>query len=317
MAQLMTKTLFTGASSFTGYWFIKELVRQGSEVSASFTKSSFNEYDGTRKQRVQKLQSICQPIWNCKFGDDKFIKLIEEEKFDIFCHHAADITNYKTPEFNVSLAVNNNTNNILPVFEILKKNNCKTIVVTGSVFEQNEGCGSKPLRAFSPYGLSKGLTFNIFKHYSDNYNIKSGKFVIPNPFGPYEEPRFTTYLIKNWIQNSIPTVNTPSYVRDNIHVSLLAKAYALFVVKVYTEKNHFQKLNPSGYVESQGDFTRRFANEIRKRTNLNCEYELKDQTKFPEPEVRINTDIAARICKDWNEDTAWDELVDFYKGRYF
>ena len=58
--------------------------------------------------------------------------------------------------------------------------------------------------------------------------IGLGKFVIPNPFGPYEEPRFTAYLIKNWLAGATPNCSSPAYVRDNIHVSLLAKVYARF-----------------------------------------------------------------------------------------
>jgi hypothetical protein len=36
------------------------------------------------------------------------------------------------------------------------------IVLTGSVFEADEGLGESPLRAFSPYGLSKTVTGQIF-----------------------------------------------------------------------------------------------------------------------------------------------------------
>ena len=311
------KILFTGASSFTGYWFVKELAENGHQVFAIFTKKSSNLYEGIRKQRVENLQSICKPIWNCKFGDDQFIEHIEDEKFDILCHHAADVKNYKSHKFDFISALENNTYNIINVFEVLNKNKCKSIILTGSVFEKNEGCGTEPLRAFSPYGLSKGLTLDVFEYYAEVYKIKLGKFVIPNPFGPYEEPRFTNYLIKNWIQEKIPTVNTPKYIRDNIHVSLLTKVYSYFTERVYNERKFFQKINPSGYVESQGDFTRKFAEEIRKRTNLKCEFKLKNQTEFLEPEIRINNYIATKLCSDWNEEEAWDELVEFYKRNYF
>jgi nucleoside-diphosphate-sugar epimerase len=67
------------------------------------------------------------------------------------------------------------------------------------VFEANEGLGSAPLRAFSPYGLSKGLTAAAAAFYADREGFTFEKFVIPNPFGPYEEPRFTAYLMKTWL----------------------------------------------------------------------------------------------------------------------
>ena len=107
----------------------------------------------------------------------------------------------------------------------------KGVVLTGSVFEQNEGAGEPPLVAFSPYGLSKGLTAEVVRHRCHEFGLRYGKFVIPNPFGPLEEPRFCAYLIRSWKKGEVAQVNTPDYVRDNIHVSLLAAAYAKFVAK--------------------------------------------------------------------------------------
>ena len=65
--------------------------------------------------------------------------------------------------------------------------------MTGSVFEQDEGVGNAPMAAFSPYGLSKGLTAQAFRYGCGTLDVPLGKFVIPNPFGPFEEPRFCHY----------------------------------------------------------------------------------------------------------------------------
>jgi UDP-glucose 4-epimerase len=310
------KILLTGASSFTGYWFANELVNSGHQVFATYTRSGANDYEGMAQHRVNKSSLMLTPVWGCKFGDDCFIDLLKKEKFDVLCHHAADVTNYKNDDFNVASAVNNNTLNIYNVYTTLKENDCKAVILTGSVFEQHEGAGNMPLKAFNPYGLSKSLTSDMFKFYADAFDLRLGKFVIPNPFGPYEEPRFTTYLIRNWSQQKTPGVNTPSYIRDNIHVSLLAKAYIYFLNKVLETNENFTKLNPSGYAESQGVFTQRFAEAIRKRTNLECNFEFGHQTDFPEPEIRINTKLATQVC-DWEEDSAWNDLVSFYQEHYF
>ena len=48
------------------------------------------------------------------------------------------------------------------------------------------------MRAFNAYGLSKGLTAAAAESYADRERFTFEKFVIPNPFGPYEEPRFTS-----------------------------------------------------------------------------------------------------------------------------
>ena len=105
------------------------------------------------------------------------------------------------------------------------------MLLSGSVFEGGEGAGSQGLPDFSPYGLSKSLTAQMFRYYCGTSGLSLGKFVIPNPFGPYEEPRYTAYLMKNWLAGGTPSCSSPAYVRDNIHVSLLAKAYARFAAE--------------------------------------------------------------------------------------
>jgi hypothetical protein len=40
--------------------------------------------------------------------------------------------------------------------------------------------------------------------------------------------------------------------------------------------------------------------------------ELKKQTAFPEPRVRINTDVLNADALGWDESAAWDDLADYY-----
>jgi len=189
------KILFTGASSFTGYWFVQELAAAGHEVSAIFRRRPEEYTDEPRRRRVNALMNVCRPILNLTFGDEKFVQLLKQGGFDVLCHHAADVTNYRSPDFDVVAAVQNNTRNIASVLNAMKDGGCGKLLLTGSVFENDEGAGSGDLSAFSPYGLSKALTAQIFRYYAARVGISLGKFVIPNPFGPLEEPRFTAYLM--------------------------------------------------------------------------------------------------------------------------
>lgn len=306
------KILFTGASSFTGFWFVHELAANGHEVWTTFTRKNVTSYDGVRAERLKRLEEISTLVWACPFGSDAFLNLVNQENhWDVLCHHAADVRDYHSLDFSISSALSNNTENIRLTLDTLVKRNCEKIILTGSVFEQNEGAGEVPLHAFSPYGLSKGFTAEIFKFWCDVMNITLGKFVIPNPFGPYEEPRFTAYLAKTWLKGELAGVRTPLYVRDNIHVSLLAKSYNQFLQSTVNSIG-FHKLNPSGYVESQGAFAMRFASEMRNRFNLACELELGHQAEFDEPKVRINTDQLNTEMLAWDEEKAWDDLATYY-----
>jgi nucleoside-diphosphate-sugar epimerase len=187
------------------------------------------------------------------------------------------------------------------------------VLLTGSVFEAGEGSGSQGLPDFSPYGLSKTLTAQAFRYYCDRAGLRLGKFVIANPFGPYEEPRYTHYLMRSWLTGATPSCANPLYVRDNIHVSLLARAYARFAAEL-PEGPGFSRLNPSGYAESQGAFTLRLAAEMRPRLGLPCPVELKRQVEFPEPRVRINTDFPDAAAAGWTEAAAWDEMAAWYRA---
>ncbi|MCC6449790.1 MAG: NAD(P)-dependent oxidoreductase [Candidatus Aureabacteria bacterium] len=308
--------LFTGASSFTGYWFVRTLAEAGHRVRATFTLESPAAYSGLRAERVTALLPLCEPVFGCRFGDEKFISAIQgSHRWDLFCHHAAEAADYRSEKFDVSGALAANTLNLAGVLDALGEKGCRAAVLTGSVFEQDEGRGDDP-RAFSPYGLSKGFTWQLFRYRCARAGFRLGKFVIPNPFGPYEEERFTSFLVRSWTRGEKPAVKTPAYVRDNIHVGLLARAYAKFAEETARGGDPVARLNPSGYAESQGDFTSRFAAEMERRLPFPCPFDLAEQVDFPEPRVRVNTDPAAALVPGWDEPAAWDELAAYYRRRY-
>ena len=309
------KIIFTGGSSFTGYWFIKELVKKGHEVHATFTKE-LDQYEGVRKLRVDELKELATPIVQTKFGDDKFLENLEKEKFDFLCHHMAMISgfSYRDMNYDISDAVGENTRNINKVMETFSKSG-RGIVTTGTVFEGCEGKGEGSDIPVYPYALAKTLTSEIISYYAKFYNINFGKFVIPNPFGPMEEPKFTTYLIKQWKEGNTPTVKTPEYIRDNIHVDLLSKVYVEFIENVLDSTDSI-KISPSGYVGKQGEFAHTFANEIQKRLDLECKVDFAVQTEFEEPKELINIDKIDSSKYDWDEEKAWNEIAEFYKKVY-
>ncbi|WP_145285689.1 NAD-dependent epimerase/dehydratase family protein [Pirellulimonas nuda] len=306
------KIVLTGASSFTGSWFVRALVEAGHEVCATMTRPSADSYEGLRGRRITMLPDACRLLFGCRFGDATMVDLIRDFRPDVLCHHGAEVTDYKSPEFDYATALQHNTRNLNTVIRALVESGCRRIVITGSVFEEHEGAGSEPMGSFSPYGLSKALTASTFRFFAEQHRMALGKFVISNPFGPLEEPRFTAYLMRCWQAGEVARVQTPAYVRDNVHVSLLAKAYATFVGGL-PEDSGYSTRNPSGYVESQGAFATRFAKEIGTRLSLPCGLELADQIDFSEPRVRINTMPADDGTLDWCESEAWDQVADYYQ----
>lgn len=303
------KILLTGASSFTGLWFARALHAAGHSVVMPLRGTADSYGAGVRADRVRALAAHGEVVWECSFGSPRFLDLAASGEWDLLCHHAARVGDYRSAGFDVTGAVAENTLALPEVLAAMR--GLRGVVLTGSVFEADEGAGSKPLRAFSPYGLSKGLTGQVVRHWCEVAGLPLGRFVIANPFGPFEEPRFGAYLMRCFLRGEVPEVRTPLYVRDNIHVDLLAARYAGFCAEL-AGGTVWRRLNPSGYVESQGGFAQRFAHEMSARLGRPCEVRLGTQTDFSEPLMRVNTDPAAPEVPGWDEAAAWDGVAAFY-----
>ncbi len=313
------RVLLTGGSSFTGAWFARALAACGHEVVAP-VRGTRDGYAGVRGERVRMLEACSEVVWECAFGDERFMALAGAGA-DVLCHHAAQVGDYRSPDFDIAGAVAANTRNLRATLGAMQAAGLRGVLHTGSVFEQDEGAGTLPLRAFSAYGLSKGLSAQVIAHHAGELGMAQAKFVIPNPFGPLEEPRFCAYLMRCWKEGRVAEVKTPGYVRDNIHVGLLAAAYVDLAERLAAggAPGH---LGPSGYVEQQGAFTERFAREMRARSALACEVALPEQAEFGEPMVRINADpalpaVLARPLSalGWSEAGAWDAIAAYYEIR--
>lgn len=298
------KILLTGASSFTGAWFAESLADAGHTVLAPLRGGLDSGDDAERAARLERLSGRVALTPDAPMGSERFMALLEEQP-DVFCHHAAEVGDYRNPDFDIPGALDANTRNLRQAVVRLAERGAKGLVLTGSFFEHGEGAGDPPHAAFSPYGLSKGLTAQVVQHRCHEVGLAYGKFVIPHPFGPREQPRLGAYLARTWAAGDAPEIKTPDYVRDNIPVDLLALCYRRFVAETEGAAP-VRKLNPSGYVERQGAFVQRMAREIGARLGRTLPVRFADQTAFPEPRMRVNTDPAAAYAPDWDEARFWD-----------
>src|SRR3954468_21996071 len=93
------RILLTGASSFTGYWFVRELTAAGHEIVAAFRGDG--QYAGIRAERTRMVAELCEVRFGCPFGSDEFQDLIKMDtsSFDVLCHHGAEVGDYRSPDF--------------------------------------------------------------------------------------------------------------------------------------------------------------------------------------------------------------------------
>jgi UDP-glucose 4-epimerase len=297
------RVLLTGASSFTGCWFAHALAEAGHEVTATLRGGS---YDGLPGQRLSRLRRSCELVEDVAFGDERFLALLSKRPFDLLCAHGAQVAGYREPGFDVAAALHANTRSADRVVPQVPR-----LLVTTSVFEPGMGEGDGELRAFSAYGLSKAFTAETFRFHCQRHDVSFGRFVIATPFGPLEQPRFTTGLVRAWQRGEAGQVRTPGYVRDNIHVSLLARAYADFAGRM-PAGGWSGCFAPSGYREQQGAFAERFAGELGPRLGLQASLQLAADQPWDEPAVRTNCDPLDAAALGWDEPSAWDELAGWY-----
>ena len=67
-------------------------------------------YSGIRARRIQQLKSICKLVPDAPFGSDAFLKLVSDDGlWNLLCHHAANVTNYKSADFDIHHAAQANT----------------------------------------------------------------------------------------------------------------------------------------------------------------------------------------------------------------
>lgn len=304
------KIVFTGGSSFSGYWFVRALVMAGHSVTCTLRQpiASYQE-SRPRSERVDRLKQIAEVVDCVSFGDEQFRGLIRRGA-DVVAHHGATVGDYRNPKYDVMSAVGSNAYGAPEVMADMVAAGVKCLVLTGTLFEPRVGVGTDLELPITAYGLAKGITSELFEWYARETGIVMRRFIMPNPFGPLEEERFCRYAYKCWNMGNAAVVKTPMYIRDNIHIDLLALAYTRFVEESAGNIGP-RMIGPSGYVESQGNFALRLAREVGGRLGRRCDVVWQEHDWLREPRIRVNSLPADKYVSGWRECDAWDEVARF------
>lgn len=307
------RILLTGVSSFTGAWFAKALHAAGMEVIAA-CRGRVADYDRPRRRRIEWLGGRCRIVEASPFGSNPFIDLIRHAgPFDLLCHHGAEVGDHRRADLDVLAAAAANTHRIEPVLDRLTAGGCRAVLVTGTVFEADEGWGEAPLRAFSPYGRAKTLTWQIFRHHAEARGLTLGKFVVASPFGPFEKPNLPRYLVESWRRGEQPVLRHPYLVRDHIQVQLLATAYARFAGSL-PGRSGVHRLTPSQFAERLDTFAARLAAAMTPRTGWPCRFACAVPPEpSDEPRERCGTTPVTQLVDAESVTRAWNEHAGHYQ----
>lgn len=306
----MAAVLLTGASSFTGLWIAEALAAAGHEVTATLARST-EAYEPLRRDRAARLARIAEVIPEHPLASQAFRDLIAGRRFELFAHHGADIPGYREPGYDPQAGLARNMAGAREALEGLADRGLAALIVTGTLFEPGEGGAAPDEPAVSPYGLSKGMTNQLWRTMVRARGLAFGKFVIANPFGPMEQGRLVWSLFQSWMDGRPGLVRTPAYVRDNLPVPLLAGAYVRLAADLLAHARADRIARPSGYVAPQGLFALKVASEAGARLGRECGLELTVQATLAEPYVRANSEPC--LLGDWGERAFWDAYVAYYE----
>jgi nucleoside-diphosphate-sugar epimerase len=298
----MFSCLITGATSFSGIWFTKTMLDSGIEcIAVSRNTESHSEIVQNRLNWIRKDYP--------NFKLSTLEESLDISRVDVVCFHGTATFDYRNPHFDIDLAVQST----LEVSKIIHSKFKDALYVhTGTFSEPNESIGNNSL-SFNPYSTSKNIIYNQHKSLVDEGQLL--KYVMPNPFGPLENHKFTGYLIQQWAAGKKPLIKSPNYVRDNVPIDLLSAHYVQTLIN-YTKGLGARTAWPSKYIESNLAFAKRYANHFNALTGYPTPIDAVLHHEFEEPRIRINKDYCEDTVKGWSEIDSWTKIIEEAAERF-
>ncbi len=301
------RALLTGASSFTGTWIATALAEAGFEVHA-LHRRSLAAYPPLPRRRLERLAGRVELIEAATLAGPG-AALVDALRPDLLCLHGAEVGDHRSPAFDVAAALGASCAGVGALLDRLAAAGGRAVLVTGSIFEADEGRGEAPLRAFNPYGLAKTLAWHTIRFEAERRGLTLGKLTIAHPVGPLDKPGLVTDLLGAWRRGEAATVRRPQLVRDFVAVDALAAAYARTARRLL-EEGRPVRVVPSLWPEPVGAFAGRLAAALRPRLGLACAVRFADPPEpTDEPPARVGLDPIAGLVPGWDEARFWDSVA--------
>ena len=222
--------LITGGAGFIGSNIADYLIEQGKEVIIVDNLSSGKKENINKKSKFYQLD----------IRDQNLEKVFQENKISHVIHHAAQIDVQQS----IADPIFDAENNILGTINLLE--NCREygaekIIYASSAAVYGEPehlpiAEEHPVKAMSPYGITKHTVEHYLKMYAELYDLKYTILRYANAYGPRQDPKgeggvVSIFLDKLLAEEDPVIFGDGKQSRDFIHVYDLVKANYLALDK--------------------------------------------------------------------------------------
>lgn len=217
------KILVTGGAGFIGSHIVDEYIENGHDVVILDNMKHGNMKNINDKTKLYKFD----------IRDKEIEKIFKKEKFDIVCHHAAQISvpnSINDPLEDADI----NILGTLNILECCRKYSVRKIIYPASaaIFGEPKYLPideKHPLNMQSGYGVSKHTVEHYLEVYNKLYGLKYTVFRYANVFGPRQNAKGEGGVIaifsEKFINGEDPVIfGDGSQTRDFVYVKDVAKA---------------------------------------------------------------------------------------------
>ena len=177
------EVLVTGGAGFIGSNIVDGLIEADHQVIV---------VDNLSTGKKENLNEQAE-FYNLDLEDQELKEIFRENEISHVIHHAAQIDvqhSIKDPLFDAQ----NNILSTINLLECCRAYNVKKIIYASSAAVYGEPDylpvdEDHPIKAMSPYGISKHTPEHYIKMYSELYNLKYTIFRYANVYGPRQDPK--------------------------------------------------------------------------------------------------------------------------------
>ncbi|MFW5737117.1 MAG: SDR family oxidoreductase [Halanaerobium sp.] len=224
------EVLVTGGAGFIGSNIVDGLVEKGYQVIVVDNLSSGKKENLNKKAKFYELD----------IRDQKLAEIFKENEITHVIHHAAQIDvqhSIKDPIYDAQ----NNILGTINLLECCRANKVQKIIYASSAAVYGEPDylpidEEHPIKAMSPYGISKHTPEHYIKMYNELYNLKYTIFRYANVYGPRQDPKgeggVVSIFVDQMLAEERPVIfGDGEQTRDFIHVFDIVRANLLALEK--------------------------------------------------------------------------------------